>query len=211
MPDASTTELQGLIDHLASGDPSARQELIDRACARLRRLAQRIFHDFARLKRLEDTDDVLNEAVVRLLRRLDRGTPPASVAEFFRLAAREMRCELLDMVRHHFGPEGPAAREANNLNADSSRGPVLLETPTTTDEPGRLAIWTEFHRHVEDLPDEERAVFDLVWYQGLTQAEAAILLGVAPITIKRRWASARLLLGTALFDLVGEANVGASL
>jgi RNA polymerase sigma-70 factor (ECF subfamily) len=204
MSDASTTELQGLIDHLAAGAPSARQKLIDRACARLRRLAQRIFHDFARLKRLEETDDVLNQAVLRLLRRLDRGPTPASVAEFFRLAAREMRCELLDMVRHHFGPEGPAAREANNLASDRSGAPALPETPTTTDEPCRLAIWTEFHRHVEELPDEERAVFDLVWYQGLTQAEAAVLLGVASITVKRRWASARLLLGKALLDLVGE-------
>src|SRR5262245_18606774 len=135
MADASSTELQGLIDRLAAGDPSARGELIDRACGRLRRLARRIFHDFARLKRLEDTDDLLNEAVMRLLRRLEAGRQPASVAEFFRLAAREMRCELLDMVRHHFGPEGPAAREANNLAADSSGNPALPETPTTTDEP----------------------------------------------------------------------------
>jgi RNA polymerase sigma factor (sigma-70 family) len=205
MADASTTELQGLIDRLAAGDASARGELIDRACGRLRRLARRIFHDFARLKRLEDTDDLLNEAVMRLLRRLEAGRQPGSVAELFRLAAREMRCELLDMVRHHFGPEGPAVREANNLAADSSGNPALPESPTTTDEPARLATWTEFHHHVGELPEEERAVFDLLWYQGLTQAEAAILLGVAPITVKRRWASARLRLGTALLDPPGEA------
>lgn len=205
MADASTTELQGLIDRLAAGDPAAHHALIDRACTRLRRLVRRIFRHGDRLRRLEDTDDVLNEAVVRLLRRLEAGRQPASVAEFFRAAAREVRCELLDMARHHFGPEGPAAREANNLAADSAGGRALPETPTTTDEPGRLATWTEFHRHVEALPGEERAVFDLLWYQGLKQAEAAAVLGVAVITVKRRYASARLLLGKALFDLLGEA------
>jgi RNA polymerase sigma factor (sigma-70 family) len=205
MADASTTELQGLIDRLAAGDPAARNELIDRACTRLRRLVRRIFPSDDRLRRVEDTDDVLNQAVVRLLRRLEAGPPPASVADFFRVAAREIRCELVDMVRHHFGPEGPAAREANNLVADSSGSPALPETPTTTDEPTRLATWTEFHRQAEALPAEEREVFDLIWYQGLTQAEAAVLLGVAAITVKRRWASARLLLGKALLNLPGEA------
>jgi RNA polymerase sigma-70 factor (ECF subfamily) len=205
MADASTTELQGLIDRVAAGDPSARHALIDRARTRLRRLVRRIFPHGDRLRRLEDTDDILNQAVVRLLRRLEAGRPPASVAEFFRVAAREVRCELLDLARHHFGPEGPAAREANNLAADNSDSPGLPETPTTTDEPTRLATWTEFHQHVEALPEEEREVFDLLWYQGLTQAEAAAVLGVAVITVKRRWASARLLLGKALLDLPGEA------
>jgi DNA-directed RNA polymerase specialized sigma24 family protein len=40
---------------------------------------------------------------------------------------------------------------------------------------------------VARLPDKLRAVFDLLWYQGLTQAEAAALLGVAVRTVKSRW------------------------
>jgi RNA polymerase sigma-70 factor (ECF subfamily) len=202
--EASTTELQGLIDRLAAGDAAARNELIDRACQRLQRLAHKMRQDFARLKRLEDTDDVLNNAVLRLLRRLQADTRPTSVAEFFRVAAREIRCELLDLVKHHFGPQGQATREGNNLDAGHSGTPPQ-ETPTTTYEPSRLAVWTEFHQQVGRLPEDERAVVDLLWYQGLKQAEAATLLGVAPITIKRRWASARLQLGTALRDAAGEA------
>jgi RNA polymerase sigma-70 factor (ECF subfamily) len=48
------------------------------------------------------------------------------------------------------------------------------------------------------MPDEEREIFDLLWYQGLSQAEAATLLKVSERTIKRRWQSARLKLHHAL-------------
>jgi RNA polymerase sigma-70 factor (ECF subfamily) len=67
-----------------------------------------------------------------------------------------------------------------------------------TDDPGRLSAWTEFHRQVEQLPEEEREVFSLIWYQGLTQGEAGELLGVSQKTINRRWMAARVRLGTIL-------------
>ena len=44
------------------------------------------------------------------------------------------------------------------------------------------------------LPDEEREVFDLIFYQELSQADAAELLDVSVRTVKRRWRSAKLLL-----------------
>lgn len=61
----------------------------------------------------------------------------------------------------------------------------------TTYEPGRLAAWTEFHRSIEALPTEDREIFDLLWYQELSQAEAAALLNVSERTIRRRCASGR--------------------
>ncbi len=48
------------------------------------------------------------------------------------------------------------------------------------------------------LPDELSSVFDLIYYQGLTQAEAAEVLGVSEATIKRSWREARLALHDAL-------------
>ena len=42
------------------------------------------------------------------------------------------------------------------------------------------------------LPEAEREVFDLLWYEGLTQAEAARVLGVTDRTVKNRWRSAKL-------------------
>ena len=48
------------------------------------------------------------------------------------------------------------------------------------------------------LIGELRAVFDLLWYQGMSQAEAAALLGVAVPTVKLRWMKARLQVQQAL-------------
>jgi RNA polymerase sigma-70 factor (ECF subfamily) len=61
------------------------------------------------LKRWEQTDDVLQNATPRLCRALRETTPP-TVRDFFRLAALHVRRELIDLARHHYGPQGPAAR-----------------------------------------------------------------------------------------------------
>src|SRR5262249_22104976 len=71
-------------------------------------------------------------------------------------------------------------------------------------EPSRLAAWSEFHEQIGALPDEEREVFDLLWYQGLSQAEAAELLEVSGRTVKRRRQAARLKLHEALQGEVPE-------
>ncbi|MFV2068565.1 MAG: RNA polymerase sigma factor, partial [Pirellulales bacterium] len=55
-----------------------------------------------------------------------------------------------------------------------------------------LAEWAEFHAQIEQLPDDAREVFDLVWYGGLSQADAAEVLEVDPRTVRRRWRQARL-------------------
>src|SRR5262249_44502073 len=57
---------------------------------------------------------------------------------------------------------------------------------------------------VEQLPAEEREVFDLLWYAEMTQAAAAQVLGVAEITVRRRWLAARRRLGAALRHLPGQ-------
>ena len=60
------------------------------------------------------------------------------------------------------------------------------------EEPQQLAAWTEFHNKIESLGDEDRAMFDLLWYQELTQGEAATILGISERTVQRRWQQARI-------------------
>jgi RNA polymerase sigma-70 factor (ECF subfamily) len=196
MADVGTTQIQGWIERMNAGDQAAREALLTHVCGRLRRLTRKVLQDFRRVHNWEETDDVLQNALVRLLRTLEKAKP-ASVAEFFKLAAREIRRELLDLVRHYYGPQGMGANQVATPDSDSSPR-LAAEQSTTTHEPSRLAMWRELHEQVERLPDEEREVFDLVWYQGLTQAEAAAVLKVAPVTIKRRWLAARLQLQEAL-------------
>jgi RNA polymerase sigma factor (sigma-70 family) len=198
--DDHATLIQGCIDRLRSGDTAARDELLAHASERLTRLTRKMLRDFPGVKRWEETDDVLQNAALRLCRALGEVQPPTA-ADFFRLAAAQIRRELLDLARRYSGAHGLGAHHASIAPAAGRAGetPAALLQPTdTTHDPDRLAIWTDFHRAVEALSDEERETFDLLFYQGLSQAEACSVLDVSERTIKRRWQAARLRLGATL-------------
>jgi RNA polymerase sigma-70 factor (ECF subfamily) len=186
--------IQGLIARLQAGDATARDALLGAAGERLRHLAHRMLQGYPRVQRWEQTDDVLQNAMLRLYRTM-KDVPPQSVSDFLRLAALNIRRELLDLAKHYYGPQGQGAHHIT-IGPDQD-GPPEPSGQASLD-PGQLTLWSEFHEQVEKLPEEERAVFDLLWYQGLPQAEAAALLGVNERTIKRRWQSARIKLHDAL-------------
>ncbi len=190
-------QLQVWIDRMQAGDPTARDQLLGHACERLRRLTRKMLKDFARVKRWELTDDVLQNAMLRLWTALGQ-VKPRSARDFYTLAALQIRRELIDLVRQYYGPKGIGANQASNVQLDSSAGTPPADVANSTLEPSQLAIWSEFHERVDTLPEEEREVFDLLWYQGLTQADAAALLGISEATLRRRWLAARERLHRAL-------------
>jgi RNA polymerase sigma-70 factor (ECF subfamily) len=191
---SQTLLIQGWLDRLQAGDESARQELIRCACDRLERLTRKMLSGWQRVHRWEETGDVMQNALVRLYRSLSE-TKPAQVVDFFRLAALHIRRELQDLAKHYYGPRGLGTNHVTAawmpFSADGSDS-LAWEPRETAEEPADLVAWAEFHARVGRLPDEEREMFDLLWYQELSQAEAAELLGVSQRTVKRRWASARL-------------------
>jgi RNA polymerase sigma-70 factor (ECF subfamily) len=201
-PTSQSAVIDGLVQRLHQGDESARQELLNCACERLTRLTRHMLRGYPKVRRWEETDDVVQNALMRLYRTLAE-VKPKSATDFYRLAALNIRRELLDLAKHYYGPRGLGANVASKGPGDetkSDRDP----SDHHGDTPSRLAAWTDFHAEVEKLPDEERAVFDLLWYQELPQAEAALLLGVSERTIKRRWAAARLRLYEALHGNLPE-------
>lgn len=183
MTENSTAHLQACLDRLQAGDRAARDDLLNVACARLTRLARKMLRADGRLHRWEDTDDVLQTALIRLLQAL-RTVMPATPREFFRLSARQIRLTLIDLARHYYGPHGAAAHH-------ETRPPQGKECSDATLEPDRLAVWTEFHERIGTLPDEQREVFELVWYQGMKHDEVGCLLNVSTKTVQRRWLAAR--------------------
>jgi RNA polymerase sigma factor (sigma-70 family) len=191
--------IQGWIDRLRTGDDSARAALLDCTCQRLRRLARKMLKGYPGVARWEQTDDVLQNALIRLDRAL-RAVAPPTARHFFRLAATQIRRELIDLARRHSGPEGLIARHSSRAGTNelSDSRANSGEPSDTTHDPSRLAVWTEFHRRIEGLADEDREVFDLLWYQGLTQAEAASVLNISERQVSRRWIAARLNLDRAL-------------
>jgi RNA polymerase sigma-70 factor (ECF subfamily) len=172
----TTTRLQHWLDLMRNGDDHARTELIGHACERLRLLTRRMLRGYPLVQRWEQTDDVLQNAMLRLYRALADVTPD-SLRHFYNLAALQIRRELLDLAKHHARNDGQV-EEQDQLHEDG--------------EPSSLAEWSEFHSQVDALPDDEREVFALVWYHELSQAEVATVLGVSVRTVIRRWQAARI-------------------
>jgi RNA polymerase sigma-70 factor (ECF subfamily) len=198
--DGRSTVIQSCIDRLRAGDRSALDHLLNHASQRLSRLAHKMLGDFPGVHRWEQTDDVLQNAILRLCRALGE-VQPLTVADFFRLAAVQIRRELIDLCRHYSGPQGLGAHHTSLPAPSGSAGEGRVtgpQSPDTTHDPEKLAAWTELHEQVDRLPGEERETFDLLFYQGLSQADAGAVLGVSVRTIKRRWVAARLRLAELL-------------
>jgi RNA polymerase sigma factor (sigma-70 family) len=195
----TTAQMQFWIDRLKSGDEDARDQLIKACCSRLLQLTRKMLRRYPRVKRWEETDDVLQNVTLRLRRTLV-DISPGSVRDFLRLAALNIRRELLDLVKHYYGPLGLGTHHISD-HATQGGGDTTPAQGMQADlahEPSRLAQWTDFHNQVENLPDDQREVFDLLWYQGLSQAEAAQMLEITERTVQRRWQAARLQLFDAL-------------
>jgi RNA polymerase sigma-70 factor (ECF subfamily) len=192
-----TTQLQSLLDRVREGDDLARQELVGCAYERLRLLAKRIFHqDFPRLTRLHATDSILHETALRLLRALQE-VQPSSVRDFLSFAAVQMRRVLLDLARRQTLADR-IIRQGGSGRGDEGQSGQPYEAAIDTDDPARLAAWTEFHRTVDELSQQEREIFELIWYHGLTQAEVAKLLELAPKAVSRCWIRVRLKLADSV-------------
>jgi RNA polymerase sigma factor (sigma-70 family) len=194
MPKGSDTQLQGLIDLANRGDPQAHSLLLDHACERLLALTKRMLGGYPSLKRWEQTDDVFVNGMVRLHRALE-SVQPESVRHFFNLAGTQIRRELLDLKKHYFGKEGLGANHHTDHQPADEEGGSLQ---ASAQEPEDLTMWSEFHERVEQLPDQLRETFNLLYYDGLTQEESAKVLGVSVSTIKRRWQEARIQLHDGL-------------
>ncbi len=187
-----SSEIQARLDRLRQGDQAAREELLVIACARLAKLARKMLKGYPGVERWEQTDDVLQNAMLRLHRAL-MVTTPDSPRSFFNLAAVQIRRELIDLCRHYFGPWGLATHhDSQVLRLGRDSGDALDTLVDTRPESSTLGTWTEFHTQIDALPEEQREVFNLLWYQGLSQAQAAELLGVTERVVKYRWRSARL-------------------
>ena len=188
------TQLQNLIDRSLRGDTAAHDELMHHACDRLLRLTRKMFHGFPQLRRWEQTDDVFQNSMVKLHRALAE-VRVVSVRHFFNLAAVQIRRELLDLAKHHFGPHGNAANHhTDGQPADEVGGSLHV----ATSEPQTPESWKLFHKLVDTLSADEQEIVNLVFYEGLSQEEAAKLLGMSSRTFKRRWQTVKVKLSEAL-------------
>jgi RNA polymerase sigma-70 factor (ECF subfamily) len=195
MSDEHTTAVvQRYLDELVGDSPAEPivRALLDRAVRRLHLLCATLLHrSYPRLTQPPlnlQADELLGAVAERLLKAL-REARPRTVRQFFALANQHMRWELNDLARRL--DEQPAAAELREelVPAPASSGSGL--TPA-----GRRMLAA-----IGELPEDEREVFDLVRVQGMTQAEAAQMLGVSAVTVKRRLNRGLRLLTEKLGDL----------
>ena len=103
-------ELQTLLDRGVRGEEGVYDELMARASKRLLALTRKMLKNYPHVHRWEQTDDVFQTAAMRMHRSLSE-VKPESVRQFFGLAAPQIRRTLIDLIRHHFGPEGATAQD----------------------------------------------------------------------------------------------------
>jgi RNA polymerase sigma-70 factor (ECF subfamily) len=195
-----TQQIQSLVDRLNAGDDTARAELIQCACSRLMNLTRTIKQGFDQVNRWEQTDDLFQRSAMRLYQSLAK-IQPADARHFFRLAAVQIRRELIDLARHYGGPQGMGANLATQHGGPGGGQNWQPEQAAerTSLDPKKLCEWGEFHEQIEKLPNEEREAAELLFYNGLSQEEAAEVMGVSVRTLKRYWRAAKLKLHE-LFD-----------
>lgn len=187
----TTTKIQSWLDQLHAGNRKARENLISHTEQRLRMLAGwRLNGQFKRLARWEDIEDVLNGARFRLDRALQE-VQPKTVKEFLALATQQIRRELLDMCRHHFGSvKGFAAHHHSDRAGGGPLRPLAVEGAANESNSGTLDDWTLVHNLVERLNTKLRPVFEYRHYHGLKMAEIAEQLGITEEAAKKRWQAA---------------------
>ena len=177
--DNTTIAVQRYLDELAEGSSSEPviRALLDRAAGRLWQLCASLLHrSYPRLSRPPlnlQVDEMLSAVVERLIKAM-REVRPANVRQFFALVSQHMRWELNDMARR----------------LDQQPGVVELPEELAGEIDNSESVLSPNARRIfqaiDELPDDEREVFDLVRIQGMSQAEAARVLDVSPMTVMRR-------------------------
>src|SRR5262245_3227654 len=171
------------------GDRAAAAELFEAVYVELRRLAGRYLRNERPGHTLQPTA-LVHEAYLRLV-----GGDPIdwqNRAQFFSIAAQVMRHILVDHARRH---------AADKRGANFVRVPIDDLVDRAVERHIDLVALDGALRKLAAIDPALSQVVELRYFVGLTIAEVATLLGVADVTINRRWKAAKLWLHDALRDV----------
>lgn len=173
-----TPDVTGLLLAWSQGDEAAAAPLMDAVYGELRRLARGFVRRERREHALQGTA-LVHEVYLKLVDQ--RRVRWQNRTHFFAVAAHAMRRALVDEARAH-GAEKRGAGLTLSLDG--------VDEPAGTASPDILALHVALEKlHAID-PRQARLV-ELRFFGGLTVDEAAEVVDVAAITVKRDWAMAR--------------------
>jgi RNA polymerase sigma factor (TIGR02999 family) len=173
-----TADITGLLVAVINGEEAARTHLIEAVYDELRRLAR----GYLRRERPDHSlppTALVHDAFLKLVDQ--RRVRWHNRAQFFAVAAHQMRRILVDHARGHRALKRGAGAKVPLL--DIAAGYKAVEVDV-------LALDAALEKLSESYPRQGQLV-ELRFFGGLSVAETAAVLGVAPITVKRDWALAR--------------------
>jgi RNA polymerase sigma-70 factor (ECF subfamily) len=174
-----------LVHAVAHGSSDALGQLYDRHAAMVFGLARRV------LARVEDAEEVVQVVFAQVWRDATRYAPDrASVAGWIMMLARTRAIDRLRARKAR--PDQDAAVDAAAIAPlrDAAQSP---EAAAVSADDGR-----KIKRALEALPENQRALVDLAYYEGLTHTEIAERTGVPLGTVKTRLRAAMATLRSAL-------------
>lgn len=190
------------LERLARGDVTAKNDLFAIVERQFQRMARRLLRGsetFDSVRRWEQTDDVVQELHIRMLRALD-SVVIMSPRHFFKLAGSHLCWELKSLRDRHAARKRLGSMQETNSSPDPEGGPPVAgrkladaEAPLAWD-----ALMSRYLDVVELVEEADRELLDLVIVNGLTQSEAADTLDMSLATFKRHYRFARLRLGRQL-------------
>ena len=148
---------------------SISSRLFDTTYVELKRIARRLLG--SRPRSMSQTD-LVHEAFLRLLNSPGK---PVNGGHFFGSAKNAMRHALVDDWRRASGPKRGGQYLLEALGCDEPSGPAQSNT-----------LRLDLRLAVDELPDDARRLFQLVYVEGRTCSEAAPLLGISTRVVERR-------------------------
>lgn len=189
---AAEFDLNGETDHhlvrsVAAGSSEALSQLYDRYAPIVFGLARRI------LVRLEDAEEVVQDVFAQIWRdaaRYEHGR--ATVAGWVVMLARTRSIDRLRARRARPDQRAAVEPDAAPQLASRDRSP---EQVTISEQDAR-----QVRRALTSLPEPQRSLVELAYYEGLTHSEIAEKTGVPLGTVKTRLRTAMTTLRVALSD-----------
>lgn len=182
---SNAVPLTGLLQRAQAGDAEAADALFRESYPLLQRLARARLRAHVRTPTL-DTSSLVHEAYLRFV-----SAGRLRIAAHFRAwASRVMRSVIVDLARR---------RQAGRRGGDLAR--ITLAGDLPVEAPGGKDLILRVHEALDTLAQADpRAaqVVELRFFAGMTEAEAAEVLGITERTVRRDWDKARLLLSEML-------------
>jgi RNA polymerase sigma factor (sigma-70 family) len=158
---------------------------------RLLKLASGMLRRYPTLQGTMEAEDLLHETHARLYKALVNERPQTA-RHAFCLASRHIGWRLLELARKGDSARRPQRSDFPEEPVDPSGGPP------------EILLRAEVLEHVAKLPELERQVIELLYFQGSTQEEAASILDVTSRTVRNYLTNAMNLLREQLSNAEDE-------